>query len=136
MTYTVHFKGRDAKSVGLDDDNAQSLMRRLADATKPFMVVLGEDMVSSTEIKSLSKNVVTEADVPKAWANENRQLIAGKVCKAEYSIQKEINRIAMGQKDWPKKIKSEKWREAVRKKLWESTKEWCDYREQICSCDR
>lgn len=59
------------------------------------------------------------------------------VCRGQYSIQKEINSLARASgADWPKKIRSEKWREAVRKKLRASTSEWCDYREQICSCDR
>lgn len=59
-----------------------------------------------------------------------------KYCHGSHSIQREINNIAYSSgQGWQAKIKSLPWREAVRLKLQETTREWCDYRANTCMCD-
>lgn len=74
----------------------------------------------------------------------NDGLVLG--CRAQYSIQCEINNIAQslsGKKSaenpdglkWPKYIGDRKWREMMRKSLWETTEQWCDYKKKTCFCE-
>lgn len=110
------------------------LERALAQSTDGFVTVDGRT-IKKNAIAAILPGGETEVDIPKPWANQDRQIVAGKVCKAEYSIQNEINMIAKTYADWSKRIVSEKWREGVRKKLREQTEQWCDYREGTCACE-
>jgi hypothetical protein len=131
MTYSV--KLRDKTVLGLDDKNAEDLKLRLASSKQTIMVEIGDTLMRSTEILSIQRNQQTEADIPNF---DIPVLPSGKVCRATYSIQAEINKIALdeGGKEWGKLIRDKKWRETTRLKLRESNVSWCDYKEGECAC--
>lgn len=59
------------------------------------------------------------------------------VCRAQYSIQREINNIIRSEGfGWGKRIRDESYREELRSSLRsQDGLEWCDYRASQCSCD-
>lgn len=72
------------------------------------------------------------------WPNSKVQILTnGKRCKAEYSIQREINAIARdeGGKGWARLVTDAKWREEMRLALRSTPAKWCDYRANECACE-
>lgn len=120
----------------LDNVNAEKLIDAWTEADKPFPVDIGGAAFSSSSIKSITPNHVTEADLPKA-NDKLKQLQAGKRCRGQYSIQAEINKAAkeLGGKDWAKLIQNKAWREKIRNQLRTTPADWCDYKAGECACE-
>jgi hypothetical protein len=128
----------DNETYTVNDTNASRLMGMWMTADKPFPVNLGDATINSGTIKSIKPVKVTEADIPKAKPIQHGyRLASGKLCIAQYSIQKEINRVAQdeGGENWDKLIKDDKWREKTRIKLWQSSGDWCDHKKGTCACE-
>lgn len=127
MSYTV--KLRDKQVYSLNDASGFDLKTALLNASGVMNVSLNDDMVRSSEIVSVTKDAYTEVDMP---VNISHYLPTG--CTGTYSIQREINRIASSESNWPELIQDKVWREATRQQLRSSISEWCDYRANQCSC--
>lgn len=67
-------------------------------------------------------------------------------CRAQYSIQCEINNLCQSMSGvksednpeglrWQKLIGNKQWRESMRLKLWEQTDNWCDHKKNVCACE-
>lgn len=134
MSYTI--KLRDGDTATLDDNNAESLMQALSESKGTIMVELGDNMVRSSQILSISKDHFTEADRNRD-TRPAPQLIGGKECHGQFSIQREINNIIKDEgRGWAVKIKNLHYREGIRKKLLKTTDvEWCDYKADLCACE-
>lgn len=139
--YTVMLK--DKTVYPLDEADGFDLKLKWLEAKKPFTLELGDDVISSTEIKRISRNKLTQADVPNF---HQVALPTGRNCKAQYSIQKEINEIAQNEAGqttdnnphaWPlfKLISNKRWRLEMYEKLLETGAVWCDDRAKTCACD-
>ena len=131
MSYTVHVRGGQVHS--LDDADGFDLKVRWLEADKPFKCELGDDTITSGQIMKITKNKPTQADIP---SFTQQKLASGNRCKAQYSIQLEINRLAKAEgAKWGKLIADKKWREETRKALRETGAMWCDDRAKECACD-
>lgn len=142
MSYTVILK--DGSKHSLDDANGFDLRAQWLDASKPFKLELGDDAIESTQIRRISRDRLTQADLP----STARQLPAGNKCRGRYSIQKKINEIAQrisGKESvinpnadvWQTLVSDLQWREMMRSIIWEDSKpdtKWCDHKKNICSC--
>lgn len=131
MSYTVTLRGGD--KYPLDESDGFDLKVKWLGAKKPFACELGEDTIMSGQITKITRNKVTQADIP----NFTQAVLGeGNRCKAQYSIQLEINRLAKSEgHKWAKLIADKSWREETRQKLRETGAQWCDYRAGECACD-
>jgi hypothetical protein len=120
VSYTITLRNKQVYT--LSDQKAESLKELWATSKQSFVMELNGDTYKSSEIVSITKNKPTEADIPNF---DNPPLPQGKMCRGEYSIQKEINNIARHDhpNDWPKYIKNKHWREQMRLQLREMTDE-------------
>ena len=128
MSYNVTF--RDKTSIIISNERGDKLKEILA-ANKPQMLDLEGNMYRSSEIVSVKQAIESNATL---ITDPFRQIEESK-CKAQYSIQKEINHIALAEKNWAKLIQDTKWREQVRAQLWEQSDQWCDYKKGACACE-
>ena len=136
MSYIITL--RDGTAHKLDDIDGASLRDQWESAKRPFPVRIGEDSVLSSQIVSIAKEHLTQAD----WLTsdviaESKRIEAKDHCRGEYSIQLEVNRIAHdeGGKDWKKLITDKAWREQARLRLREMNSQWCDYKANECVCE-
>lgn len=131
MSYTVTLKSK--KQYSLSDDNANSLKTALKNP-KTMLVELNTDLVKTYEITSITKDNLSEADKP---LRPDRTLETNR-CKAQYSIQREINNIIFSEGEGSSnRIKNESYREQIRKQLRLSPAvEWCDYKANECACEK
>lgn len=131
MSYTVHVRGGEVYS--LDEADGFDLKVKWLEADKPFKCELGDDTITSGQIMKITRNKVSQADIP---SFTQAKLGEGTRCKAQYSIQVEINRLAKAEgRKWPKLIADKAWREEQRQGLLETGALWCDYRAGTCACD-
>jgi hypothetical protein len=60
-------------------------------------------------------------------------------CHGQYSIQREINNIIWAEypkpEDWRPRIKSRRFRNAIKAELLRITTEWCDEDMRTCACE-
>jgi hypothetical protein len=128
----------DDKQYTVDDRNGLALMEAWTDSDKAFPVQLGNEAISSSAIKAITPQRLTMADMPQNRDYKPNALPSGKICRAQYSIQKEINNIAKdegGPKGWAKLVTDKHWREETRQKLRQPGVMWCDYKAGECACD-
>lgn len=131
MTYTITF--RNKTTAGVDDQDGAALGALLMQPRKPDYVEIHGNTVRTSEILAVTKNQPTQADLAPGTT-----LPKGKRCRAQYSIQLEINRLARGEggKAWPKLIRDKAWREVTRQKLRAIPGTlWCDAQANECHCD-
>lgn len=131
MSYTVTLK--DGKTYGLDDEEGASLKDHWLNAAKPFTIELGDDAMSSTEIKRISKNPVAASSMfPVAGAD--RMLAAGNECRGTRSINLEVIRMANQEKN-PKLLKDTAWRKRAKDYVLATQPgTWCDQEAGTCAC--
>lgn len=131
MSYTVTLK--DGKTYPLDDENGASLKDHWLNAPKPFNVELGEDGVSSIDIKRITKNPrIASAMFPVAGVD--RMIVAGKECRGTRSLSLEVIKMANQEKN-PKLLKDREWRKRARGFILASQPGvWCDKEAGTCAC--
>jgi hypothetical protein len=135
MSYTITIRGGETYS--LDDTDGFDLKVKWLEAKKPFPIELDDDTLMSSQIVKITKNRATEADAIQIPDFDAPVLLQGNRCRGQYSIQREINRIAKdeGGRDWAKLVKDKSWRANTRKTLRGTGALWCDYIAGECACD-
>lgn len=143
MSYTVTLK--DGSKYNLDDKNGFDLRAQWLDTSKPFKLELGNDAMESTQIRRISRDQLSQADLQ----SRARRLPTGKQCRGQHSIQKKINEIAqrISRKrnvinpegdPWQKLVKDMDWREMMRSTILANSKpdkKWCDNKTGACACN-
>lgn len=137
---------KDRTQIEITDDQAESLEATLIDGKADFLKINGE-LYSPRSIDRIVKSKATQADIfEDPWADEEHQIEAGRTCRGDRSIQREINDIAKSldrKQDadnpdtlgWAKLITSTKWREGIRQKLLKADPDnWCDNKTGKCVC--
>ena len=123
-------KLKDRTTINITEEQATTINQMLVDKVE-FIQVNGQT-IGRGLISGIFKGGLTEADIP----NFDLPALEARKCKAQYSIQKEINRIALAEgKNWAKLIKDKTWREQTRAMLWQQTDQWCDDRKGTCACE-
>lgn len=135
MSYVVKF--RDKTEIMLSTERGEKLKALLMQPKPPTMVEIEDKLTRVAEILSVERAYEPELTVhqPANWG-EVMQLVGGKQCKGQHSIQNEINNIAKADGDgWQQRIQDKEWREATRLELRKARPEgWCDYKEEECAC--
>lgn len=136
MRYLAKF--RDKTEVSLTQEQGEKLQQVMMSAKPPTVLDVDGKVTRFSEILSVEKDYDYREPIlqqPTTWA-ETLQLVGGKHCRGQKSIQNEINNIAKSEGDgWQQRIQDKEWREATRLELRKLKDDWCDYKEDQCSCE-
>lgn len=135
MSYEIKFRSRDTPSITVSTERGARIKELWFDSENKSAPV---DIDGNAYVLGDIKSIISMPDPPSPKPFEQGELIAGKVCTGQQSIQNEINLISKSDhpNNWAKLIRDTKWRETTRKKLREAKDvKWCDYRAGECACD-
>ncbi len=136
MKYLVKF--RDKTEEQITEEQADKLKAAMMSSKPPTHGTVGDRYTRISEIVTILPDYdykEPREESPKDW-QAVRELIGGKACRGQHSIQNEINQIAKGEGDgWQQRIQDTEWREATRLSLREANAEgWCDAKADECAC--
>lgn len=129
-------KMTDRTEMYVSRAEGDSIRKALTKSETGFLTVRGTT-IKKTAVLKLEEGG-TDPLAPGFFDKPKTPLESGKRCRAQYSIQREINDIAKNEHphDWAKYIKSTKWREATRLKLRQAKDVvWCDAKAGECACE-
>ncbi len=138
---------RDGNSYSLGEKIGWELRDKWEQAKRPFPVRIDDDTILSSQIVSIKRETLTEADYNAPTIDEQKRLEAKDRCRGQYSIQNEINHYALrlgskvsefnpGGVKWSKLIQDLDWRDMIRELLLKKPDRiWCDYKTNTCNCD-
>jgi hypothetical protein len=129
MSYTIRLF--DKTEIVVSNAQAMALNKSLASGSDGFVTVNGSTIKKSA-IASVTPGGQTQADQPGPAFGGT--IAVGLQCRGQYSIQREINRIASDRPDWSKLIRDLSWREKTRTELLRASNDWCDYKTGACRC--
>lgn len=136
MSYAVKFRSRDLPDIIVNNVRGDKLKELWFDDDKKNTPVdIDGNAYLVGDIKAITRTSV-DAE-PMGLPPEHVSILpSGKRCAAQYSIQKEINRLAQEEPDWGTKIRDKKWRQQQYQMLRSQAGVlWCDDKAQECACD-
>lgn len=144
MSYQITFRGMNAPAaITLPNDRGEKIKAIWMGAEPSHKIEVDNDIFLASDIKR-----ITWVPDPMPVLPSQQQLPSGKPkCKAQYSIQLEIMRMAKdlsgkdnaqnpGGRTWAKLLQDKKWKEQLRLELRAQPGVlWCDGKAGDCACD-
>lgn len=122
--------------VIVSNEVGEKIMAELAkpESERQKYVKIDGEMYSLANMSAVTKGGYIEPDIKKV-EEVFGTLPAGPTCRGQYSIHKELIRIALSEKGGARKLKDKAWREETLEKLRASTDKWCDNKKGTCFCE-
>lgn len=144
MSYQITFK--DRSSITVSNERGEKIKELRFDGKKDTPIDIDGNLYLVGSISKVEQ--VADPVIANPWANEKQLPLTTKPCRAQYSIQQTINRLAVkfgghqseynpeGVK-WSKLISDSDWRDMMRQVLLKKAPDakWCDYKAGKCACD-
>lgn len=140
MSYEVIFKDKTSQIVpDLTGEKLKSMVLENEQPTTP--IEINGNIFRLYDVASVRYSATIKRELPTvsidhlidAAANKDKH---GNKCRAQYSIQREINALAKAEGNWTKLLRDKEWREKTRLELWSHKGVlWCDDKVKECACD-